>query len=110
VSNLDIIEAAVREINAAEEGAFVTFADASNDDLWVQYLHSTINARYPFAVDPKQHLRTFSFTRIEEWTADGYVWLELALSERDTALWIDRYLTEVLRCSADYRLIATRDA
>ncbi len=110
MSNLDLIEAAVREINAAEEGAFVTLADALNDDVWVQYLHSTINARYPFSIDPKQHLRNFTFTRIEEWTPDGYVWLELALSERETALWIDRYFQEVLRCGADYRLIQTRDA
>ncbi len=85
---IDLIEAAIREINAAEEGAFVTLADASNDDLWVQYLHDTINARYPFSTDPKHNLRTFTFASVEEWTADGYVWLNVELPERDMALWI----------------------
>ena len=109
-ANIDLIEAAVREINAADEGAFVTLADAANDDRWVQYLQNTINASYPFAADPKHGLRTFTFNSVEEWTADGYVWLEVALPERDMALWIDRYFREVLGCDAGYRLIQTRDA
>lgn len=107
--NPALIESAIREINSEDDGAFVTFAVAANDDLWVQYLRATINAHYPFSVDPKQNLRTFTFSRVEEWVPGEYVWLEVALSERDMALWIDRYFREVLGCEADYRLIASRD-
>ncbi len=104
-----LIEAAVREIETGAEDSFGTFEVVGNSDLFVQYMQRTINARYPFRIDPAQNLRTFTFGSVEEWVADEYVWLDVSLPPSEMAAWIDRYFREVLGCDADYQLTWKRE-
>lgn len=102
---VELITKAVSEIEAGDEDAFGTLRVVGNDDLWVQYLHGTINARYPFDDDTGEQLAGFDYENIEECVPDGYVWLEIDMAQAEIVAWIERYFREILGCADGYELI-----
>lgn len=106
---IELIEAAVREINAGEHDSFGTLRVIGDDARWVQYTPGMVNVAYPFDIAPTDKLRDFAFTEVEEWKAGASAMIELFMPERDLAAWIDRYFREVLDCDREYRLTWKRE-
>lgn len=106
---LELIEAAVREINAGNDDSFGTFEVKGNEERWLQYLQGNINAVYPSAAAPEAYLATLPFDDMIEWRPNNFLAVVLNKPPEEVAVWIDRYFREVLRCEPDYQLTWRRE-
>lgn len=109
MTTLELIEAAVREIDAGGDDSFGTFEVKEDAERWLQYLPGSINAAYPSAAAPEARLATLRFDEVIEWQPNNFVAVVLNKPPADMAVWIDRYFREVLGCEEGYQLAWTRE-
>ncbi len=110
MSQLALIEAAVREINGAgSDDAFGTFEVEGEPNLWLQYVPGNINAAYLFRQAPEVALVELPFDGMIEWRPEEFLAVELAKPPEQIAAWIDRYFRDVLNCRDDYQLTWKRE-
>lgn len=108
-STIELIEAAIREINEGDHDSFGTLRVVSGSDCWVQYTPGMVNVAYPFDIAPAERLKDFSFSDVEEWTSGVSAMIELYAPEPELAAWIDRYFKEILGCEPGYQLTWKRE-
>jgi hypothetical protein len=111
-TRLDVIVAAVREINDGDRDSFGTFATADDEDCWVQYSPGVINAAYPFEQPPLETIVDLDADSVQDWKARTYVTINVMDLFEHTdkiASWIDRYFTEVLGCGPQRKLEWNRE-
>lgn len=110
MTQLALIEAAVREINGAgKDDAFGTFEVQGEPNLWLQYLPGNINAAFPYKQLPEVILAALPFDAMIEWKPEEFLAVVLTKPPEQLAAWMDRYFREVLNCRADYQLTWTRE-
>ena len=103
-TTLQLIEAAVREINNGDEDSFGTLIVQHAEDRWLQYAPGAINAAYPFSDAPERRLVALPFDEMIEWTPKNFLTIELNRPPEELAAWIDGYFKEVLGCDPGHQL------
>lgn len=110
MTNLALIEAAVREIDAAGmDDAFGIFEVEGESNLWLQYLPGNINAAYPYRQAPDVILANLPFDAMIEWKPEEFLAVELNRPAAELAVWIDRYFRDVLSARPNYKLTWKRE-
>ena len=94
--------------------ATFTSVNARGDEVWVQVVGRSINAQYPFEVEPMAQLRALGVRdrpalELITWQAASYVTLDAPnASARDLAFVVNELFVKVLGClDGQYELAVT---
>lgn len=97
------IAAGVREAIAGGDKLCATFVIAGDEDRWLQFVGSVVNAAYPHRQDPEDLIARIGNAVVESSEAGKYVTARLEITHvLGIARWIDTYFKEVLGADSDY--------
>lgn len=103
-----VIRPALQEALRGAPDLCATLELDGNADKWVQFVDDTINAAYPYDIEPQEIVKclpTMAGISLVGWEARKFATFKIVATDpQSLARWIDAYFVGVLDCPADYDL------